>query len=100
MSAAATQFAEAPTTQTIGQPVSGEEAKWKQVEGLPCHVSIEVPVPGFRLQDLLALRSTSVVSSDRAITANLPFRVNGELIAWCEFEVLANRLSVRLTELA
>jgi hypothetical protein len=27
-------------------------------------------------------------------------KVNGELIAWCEFEVLGNKLAVRLTELA
>jgi hypothetical protein len=29
----------------------------------------------------------------------VPLQMNGELLAWCEFEVIENRLAVRITEL-
>jgi|SRR5579864_1374320 len=102
MSQAATQLAVSTPGQAAGQPapVKADQTGWTKVQMLPCNVSIEVPVPGFTLKTLLGLCAASVVSTQRPTTANLPLRVNGELIAWCEFEVLGNRLSVRLTELA
>lgn len=77
-----------------------DDPRWRQAVRLPCSVGVLVPVPGFRVKDLLGLRPKSVIASHWATTENLPFKVNGELIAWCEFEVLGNRLAVRLTELA
>ncbi len=67
---------------------------------LPCSVTIVVPLPGFKVKDLLGLRPKSVVASHWPTSDNLPLKVNGELMAWCEFEVLGSRLAVRLTELA
>lgn len=67
---------------------------------LPCHLSVEARVPGFTLQDLLNLRMQSIVRSQLATSASPALRVNGEVAGWCEFEVLGNRLAVRLTELA
>ena len=81
-------------------PVQPSDACWRQAMRLPCSVSIEVPLPGFRVKDLLGMRATSLVGSHWPTSDNLPLKVNGELIAWCEFEVLGNRLAVRLTELA
>ncbi len=81
-------------------PTKPTDASWGHVMGLPCNISIEVPMPGFAVKDLLDLRPQSVVSSQWLTTANLPLKANGELIAWCEFEVLGNRIAVRLTELA
>ena len=101
MSQAATQLAVSPG-QVAGQPglANPDQTGWTKVQMLPCNVSVEVSVPGFTLKTLLGLHAASVVSTQRPTTANLPLRVNGELFAWCEFEVLGNRLSVRLTELA
>ena len=77
-----------------------DDARWKQVQMLPCHLSVEARVPGFTLQDLLNLRKQSIVRSQLATSTSPPLRVNGEVEGWCEFEVLGNRLAVRLTELA
>lgn len=76
------------------------EERWGEAAALPCTVSIEVPVRGFTLRDLLALGQASIIGSRHPASANLPLQINGELISWCEFEVLGNRLAVRLTELA
>ncbi|PYV80204.1 MAG: hypothetical protein DMG93_19470 [Acidobacteria bacterium] len=77
-----------------------DDARWKQVQMLPCHLNVEARVPGFTLQDLLNLRKQSIVRSQLATSTSPPLRVNGEVAGWCEFEVLGNRLAVRLTELA
>jgi flagellar motor switch/type III secretory pathway protein FliN len=79
-------------------PIS--ELRWAQAEGLPCKLSVQAPVPGFTLKDLLNLRPQSIIRSQLATSASPPLRVNGEVVAWCDFEVLGARLAVRLTELA
>ena len=101
MSQAGAQLAVSTPNEPVAfVPTSGEQASWQQAGALPCAVSVEVPLPGLTLKALLELRAGSVLSSKRATTANVPLRVNGELVAWCEFEVMGSRLSVRLTELA
>lgn len=76
------------------------DVRWKQVMGLPCDVVVEIAVPEFTVKKLMELEIESIVETNWTTTANLPLKVNGELIGWCEFEVLGNRLAVRLTELA
>lgn len=75
-------------------------AQWHQVMGLPCRISVEVRVSSFAVKDLLRLAPQAIVSSQSLTTANLPVKVNGVPIGWCEFEVLGNRVAVRLTEIA
>jgi flagellar motor switch/type III secretory pathway protein FliN len=87
-----------PATSTGVAPIS--ESRWAQAEGLPCQLSVQAPVPGFALKDLLNLRPQSIIRSQLATSASPPLRVNGEVVAWCDFEVLGSRLAVRLTELA
>jgi len=102
MPEAATQTAvAAPASAPAAQPVQpDDDPRWKQVMTLPCSVTVEVPIPGFTAKDLLHLEANSLVRSTWAVTANLPMKVNGEMIAWCEFEILGNRLAIRVTELA
>jgi hypothetical protein len=45
-------------------------------------------VPGFTLRDLLNLQAQSIGRSHLAASASPPLKVNGEVVAWCEFEVL------------
>lgn len=73
--------------------------RWKEVEKLPCNISVEAHVPGFTLNKLLGLRVKSVVRSQLPASASPPVRVNGAIVASGDFEVLGKRLAVRLTEL-
>jgi flagellar motor switch/type III secretory pathway protein FliN len=73
---------------------------WLRVEPLPCLLTIEVSVPGFTVADLVHLERGRVIATRWTVGQDVPFRINGELIAWSEFEVVQNRLAVRLTELA
>jgi flagellar motor switch protein FliN/FliY len=73
---------------------------WARVEALPCLLSVEIPVPGFTVSDLVHLERGRVVATRWTVGQDVPLRINGELIAWSEFEVVQDRLAVRLTELA
>ena len=84
----------------LNNAVLNNEARWKRVMDLPCGVSVEVPVAGFTVRDLLNLRSLPVLGSAWPTSANLPVRVNGERIAWCELEAAGSRVAIRLTEIA
>lgn len=72
----------------------------EQFGWLPCHLSLEIPITGFTVGDLLGLRKGSIVQTACHYASDIPLRVNGLLIGWTEFEVIGNRLAVRITEFA
>lgn len=77
-----------------------DEARWRPALDLPCRLTVELPLPSFKVSDFLALATGSVVATEWRITRDIPLRINGTLIAWGEFEGAGGRLAVRLTELA
>jgi flagellar motor switch/type III secretory pathway protein FliN len=79
---------------------SQEEDAWKHVLDLSCELTVELPISALRLSDLIRLNTHSVVSTASRLGRDLPLRVNGQLVAWCEFEVAGKGLAVRITELA
>jgi flagellar motor switch protein FliN/FliY len=82
------------------EPAAISDASWQEANWLPCRLSVEMPILGFTMGDLLRLEVDSLVDTHIASDANVPLRVNGALIGWAEFEVVGDRLGVRLTELA
>jgi flagellar motor switch/type III secretory pathway protein FliN len=77
-----------------------EDGQWRPVLGLPCEFIVDLPVPGFKIADLLKVRTGSVINARWRVGHDVPLRLNGALIGWGEFEVMGNHLAVRLTELA
>ena len=77
-----------------------EETRWQPALGLPSELTIDLPLPNFKVADFLGLRAGSVISTEWRVSREVPLRVNGTLIGWGEFEGAANRLAVRVTELA
>lgn len=67
---------------------------------LPFTLSLEIPVVNFTIRDLLSLTAGSIVETACHHTSDVPLRVNRLLIGWTEFEVIGNRLAVRITDLA
>ena len=67
---------------------------------LPCTLTLEVPVVRFTIGDLLALTEGSIVETSCHHTSDVPLRVNQLLIGWTEFDVIGDRLAVRITEQA
>ena len=73
----------------------GELLPW-----LPCTLALDIPVVKFTVGDLLALAKGSIVETAYHQSSDLPLRVNGQLVGWTEFEVVGDRLAVRLTDLS
>lgn len=82
-----------------GQAVSEDELL-ESMPWLPCTLSLELPVVGFTVGDLLALKEGAIVETACHHTSDVPLRVNKLLIGWTEFDVIGDRLAVRITEQA
>jgi flagellar motor switch/type III secretory pathway protein FliN len=67
---------------------------------LPCTLALDIPVVNFTVGDLLSLTKGSIVETAYHQSSDLPLRVNGQLVGWTEFEVVGERLAVRLTDLS
>jgi flagellar motor switch/type III secretory pathway protein FliN len=91
----------APATAIAATGKNTEEPEvWAHALELPCQFSVDLPLPGVRVADVLRLKRQSVIGSHWRVGTDVPLRVNGELIARGEFEVVGDHLAVRLTELA
>ena len=76
-----------------------ESDVWAHVLLLPCRLTVDLRMPGFTVADAVRLRRSAVINSRWRVGDDVPLRLNGELIARGEFEVVGNHLAVRLTEL-
>ena len=79
---------------------TSQDSRWQPALGLPCQLTIDLPLPRFKVADFLKLRPGSVIASDWRVSRDVPLRVNGTLIGWAEFEGSGTHLAVRLMELA
>ncbi|MGA7524129.1 MAG: FliM/FliN family flagellar motor switch protein [Acidobacteriaceae bacterium] len=80
-----------------GEPVWPHE---QRLGRLGMRLDVMVKVPSFCVRDLLALETGSVLESEHEHTQDVPVRSGGALLAWAEFEVVNERLAVRITRLA
>ena len=96
------------TAMTKANPVNGlqlvekyqETDPLESLSWLPCTLALDLPVVRFTVADLLNLASGSIVETAYHQSSDLPLRVNGQLVGWTEFEVVGERLAVRLTDLS
>ena len=70
------------------------------VSRLPVEVDVAVPIRKFRVRNLLTLSEGSVIASQWVQGDDLPLSAPGAQLAWTEFEVIDQRLAVRITRLA
>jgi flagellar motor switch/type III secretory pathway protein FliN len=77
---------------------SSTEDRLDTMPWLPCTLSLELPVVRFTIADLLKLTKGSIVETACHHTSDVPLRVNRVLIGWTEFEVISDRLAVRITD--
>jgi flagellar motor switch/type III secretory pathway protein FliN len=79
---------------------SESDALWKPVLGLNCDLTVDLPMPDFKIADLLKLRKGSIINAHWRVGRDVPLCLNATLIGWIEFELVGSNLAVRLTELA
>ena len=66
---------------------------------LPMQLDVTVPIPRFRVQDLLALEKGAVLESRWIPGDDVPVWCGGVQLVWTEFEVVDQKLAVRVTRL-
>ncbi len=71
---------------------------WAYVSLLPCVLSAEIGAPHFTVGDLLDLDVGSVINSHYPTASPVALWVNGVKLCRAEFDVLGNRLGIRITE--
>jgi flagellar motor switch/type III secretory pathway protein FliN len=107
--AAATGLAQAAERLADGAPGAGvrsapaesqSDVLWKPVLDLSCELTVDLPLPGFKIADLLKLRKGSIINAHWRVGRDVPLCLNATLVGWIEFEVVGVNLAVRLTELA
>jgi hypothetical protein len=69
------------------------------VSRLPVEVDVAVPIRKFRVRNLLTLEVGVVVPSQWVQGEDMPLAARGAQLAWSEFEVIDQKLAVRITRL-
>ncbi len=76
-----------------------EHAEWPLLSRIPMRLAAGIPVLRFKVSDLLALKTGSVVQTAWPSTEDVPLRLGKVQLGWSEFEVVEGRMAVRLTRL-
>ena len=66
---------------------------------LPLQLDLKVPLPSFRVHNLLSLEKGQIIESAWPHTEDLPLWSGGVHLVWTEFEVVDQKLAVRVTRL-
>jgi flagellar motor switch protein FliN/FliY len=90
-----TLFCRVPVT--WDQTEAETQAFSPRVLELPVELDVAIPVRNFRVRDLLVLAPGQLIESQFANGGDLPLTAQGVHLAWTEFEVIENRLAVRVT---
>ena len=97
-------FAQNPNPKPLelaqGEVQENETDRLDRMPWLPCTLSVDLPLVQFTIGDLLRLTEGSIVETACHQTSDVPLRVNHLLIGWTEFEVIGDRLAVRITDQA
>ena len=67
---------------------------------IPIEIDVAIPIQNFRVRNLLALRSGQAIGTEWLEGEDLPLGAQGAQLAWTEFEVIDQKLAVRITRLA
>ena len=76
-----------------------EHPSWMTLEHLEVKIRVGVALKQFRVRDLLALKTGQVFESFSPAVGGVPVRIGELQLGWSEFEVLDQRMALRLTRL-
>jgi flagellar motor switch/type III secretory pathway protein FliN len=77
-----------------------DQRRYARVERLPMRLDVLMKVRSFRVQDLLAMQKGTVVETVHGHSQDVPLACGSALLVWGEFEVVEQKLGVRITHLA
>ncbi len=77
-----------------------EHTSWPVLSRLPLTMEAVISLSQFRVRDLLGLAEGQVFETAFPDTEDVPLKVGNVQLGWTEFEVLDQKIAVRLTRLA
>ena len=86
-------------TAKVGMDRVEEHEDWPLLSRIPIQLTCSVPLR-FKVSDLLKLRAGQMVVSEWTSTDDVPLKIGAVQLSWSEFEVVEQRMAVRLTRLA
>ncbi len=89
---------QAPEENGLGRS-NGTAQDWPVVDWLPIVLTVALPLPNFRVRDLLALDVGTVVASEWPNGDDLPLSAGIVQLAWVDMETVEQSMAVRLTRL-
>jgi len=66
---------------------------------IPIEIDVAIPIRDFRIRKLLALAPGQVIATRWLEGEDMPLGARGAQLAWTEFEVIEQKLAVRITRL-
>ncbi len=76
-----------------------EHPSWATLKQLQVTIRAGVELYQFRVRDLLALKAGQVFESMSPATEDVPVKIGEVHLGWSEFEVLEQKMALRLTRL-
>jgi flagellar motor switch protein FliM len=86
--------------ESLGMSRIEEHAAWPLLARLTVKLEAGVTLPRFKVRDLLRLEVGQVVESESPDSEDVLVKVGQVRLGWSEFEVVEQRLAIRLTRLA
>ena len=83
-----------------GMATIEEHPDWPLLQRIPMRLSAAIPLPGFRVRDLVGLKPGLTVASAWLCSDDVPLKIGSVQLSWSEFEVVEQRMAIRLTRLA
>lgn len=77
-----------------------EHTAWPVLARLAVTMAVAAPLIRFKVQDLLGLKEGQVFESASPETEDVPLKVGDVQLGWTEFEVVEQKIALRLTRLA
>ena len=77
-----------------------EHPEWPLLSRIPMRLIAGIPLPNIRVKDLIGLKPGQVLSSKWLSTDDVPLKIGDVHLSWSEFEVVEQRMAIRLTRLA
>ena len=83
-----------------GMETIEEHPAWPLLSRIPMRLTAGIPLPRFRVKDLVGLKPGQVLTSNWLCTDDVPLKIGSVQLSWSEFEVVEQRMAIRLTRLA
>ena len=88
------------SVRSLGMSRIEEHVAWPLLGRLTVKLQAGVALPRFKVRDLLQLTVGQVVESESSDSEDVSLKIGQVQLGWSEFEVVEQRLAVRLTRLA